>query len=536
MSLNVTPPQISCDELERELINHPDKDFTDYLINGIRTGFDTGISILPCHSCECKNSLSCRKDPVKTTELIETELKKGYVIGPFHEPPFDTYRINPISLAERKYSGKKRLVVDMSAPHNDSDHPSINDLISKEDFRLSYVKLDEAIEIIQSLGHKTKLCKTDLVDAFKLLPVKREVWPYQGICWHGKYYFFTRLVFGCRSSCKIFDHLSRAIVWIAKHNYGIQNMLHILDDFLTLDSPHVEATRTMALLTLLLNKLNIPYSVPKTIGPATQLEYVGLIVDTDAMQCCLPMNKLTRISNLVDTFLGRSKCTKLELLSLLGHLAFATRVIPPGRTFMFRLFKAAHTVKRLHHHVYLNNEAKADLNMWSQFLEHWNGVSLFINTQEIEASDMHLFTDASGLGFGGYFRHEYFYGPWPKDLMSNLSDDISISFQELYPIVIAAIHWGQTWSRKRIVFNCDNEGTVYILNKGRSKSADIMKLMRRLTLVAAQYSFCYTAKHVRGRDNRKADCLSRFQLEEFHRLAPEARVVPCPIPSEVLFA
>ena len=120
-------------------------------------------------------------------------------------------------------------------------------------------------------------------------------------------------------------------------------------------------------------------------------------------------------------------------------------------------------------------------------------------------------------------------------MMQNLEENISISFQELYPIVVAAILWGMDWSRKRIQFNCDNEATVQILNKGRSKSADIMKLMRRLTLVAAKYSFAYAARFVPGRKNVKADALSRLQIEKFRSLAPEADKLPCQLPSDIMF-
>ena len=187
--------------------------------------------------------MSSKNEPEITPDLLAKEVSKGYVIGPFDKPPFDTNRINLISLTSKKYSAKKRLDVDMSAPHDDPDNPSINDLISKEDFRLSYVKIDEAITIVKNLGKGILLCKTDLVDALKQLPTNPQIWPLQGVSWQGKYYFFTRLVFGCRSSCKIFDALSCAFVWIAKHKYGIQYILHLLDDFLTFDPPGTEATK-----------------------------------------------------------------------------------------------------------------------------------------------------------------------------------------------------------------------------------------------------------------------------------------------------
>ena len=71
--------------------------------------------------------------------------------------------------------------------------------------------------------------------------------------------FYTRQVFGSRSSPKNFDWLSQAICWIGQHNYGINVMLHLLDDFLTTDPPNATAERTMALLTF--NRLRFPIAL-----------------------------------------------------------------------------------------------------------------------------------------------------------------------------------------------------------------------------------------------------------------------------------
>jgi len=77
----------------------------------------------------------------------------------------------------------------------------------------------------------TLLCKTDICDAFKLLPIRKDQWHLYGIKWNGQYYFYQRLDFGCRSSPVLFDHLSKTICWIMQHNYGIEHVLHLLDDF-----------------------------------------------------------------------------------------------------------------------------------------------------------------------------------------------------------------------------------------------------------------------------------------------------------------
>jgi hypothetical protein len=47
------------------------------------------------------------------------------------------YRVSPIGIVEGKYSGKKRLIVDLSSPHDSEEHSSINNLIDKEQCSLT---------------------------------------------------------------------------------------------------------------------------------------------------------------------------------------------------------------------------------------------------------------------------------------------------------------------------------------------------------------------------------------------------------------
>ncbi len=129
--------------------------------------------------------------------------------------------------------------------------------------------------------------------------------------------------------------------------------------------------------------------------------------------------------------------------------------------------------------------------------------------------DLHLHTDASGVGFGGIYKNAWFSSPWPVELDLSSTGDMSIALQELYPIVVAAILWGHKWSRKRIMLHCDNMAVVYIINKGRSPCDTIMKLMRRLVIISAMSNFQFVAVHVEGTRNATADALSRLQLQKF---------------------
>ena len=526
---------VNVTQLEKELTKHPDKDFVKYLIDGFTCGFDTGLTYLPEQSLQCGNLLSAKRQPESTKELIQTELDRGYIIGPYTKPPFPTYRISPVGIAVGKYSGKKRLIVDLSAPHDNEIHQSLNDLVDKDEFSLSYVKVGTAIKIIQEKGQGSWLCKADIKDAFKLVPIKENLWPYYGIKWNNKYYFYTRLVFGSRSSPKIFDTLSEAVCWILQNNYSIETVLHLLDDFLTIDDPKVDPERTMAILTLVFNKLGIPLSEHKTQGPTTILEYLGIILDTHKMEARLPMEKVARITSILDSFLERKTCTKQELLSLLGHLNFACRVIYPGRAFVSYLISLSTTVKKLHHYVKISQECRLDIKMWTMFLKQWNGVSFFLDQQETDGEAMQFFTDATPSGFGGYFNGRWFCDKFEENMIPE-ECKASMALFELYPIVMSAVLWGEEWCKKRIIVNCDNESACEIINKGRSRIPFIMKFVRRLVWCEAKFNFTIRASYIPTGRNGIADSLSRFQMERFRRLAPQAdrQATPCLPASELM--
>lgn len=288
------------------------------------------------------------RQPGIVSDLIEKELANGYLLGPFESPPFPVYRINPIGLAEGKYSKKCRLIVDLSAPHDNQEHASINSLINKNEYSLSYVRIDDAINTIKRCGRGAMLCKTDVIDAFKIIPIKQELWRYHGISWNGRCYFFKRLCFGSRSSPRIFSLLSEAIHWIATKQYGVQNLLYLLDDFLAIIPDTLDGHRAMALLTHVFGILSISIHPDKTFGPDTVMIFLGITLDTNRMLASLPQDKIDRIRGILTEIKDKRSITKRKLLSVLGHLNFASRVIIPGRSFVSYLLSLASSVKELH--------------------------------------------------------------------------------------------------------------------------------------------------------------------------------------------
>ena len=257
---------------------------------------------------------------------------------------------------------------------------------------------------------------------------------------------------------------------------------------------------------------------------------MGIILDSVRMEAHLPGDKIERLRVAFDIFQKRRSCTLKELQSLIGSLNFACKVIPPGRPYLQRMIELTRNVKQPHHHIKLSAGFFKDLEMWKQFIVNWNGASFFLSSAWEDSECLELNTDASGvLGYGGFFRGKWFQGKWePHQQLGQ--PEISITWQELFAIVVACQIWGESLQNKRIILNCDNESVVNIVNSKRSRIPRAMDLLRHLTLLTLKYNIYIRAKHIPGKYNEIADSLSRFQFQRFRLLAPQADAIPQKIP------
>ena len=97
--------------------------------------------------------------------------------------------------------------------------------------------------------------------------------------------------------------------------------------------------------------LGVPIAKLKLEGPVTVLVFLGILLDSAAFEIMLPQDKLVCLQALIWSWCTKKSCTKRELLSLIGNLQHACRVVPPGRSFLRRMIELSTKVKELHHHI-----------------------------------------------------------------------------------------------------------------------------------------------------------------------------------------
>ncbi|XP_052062798.1 uncharacterized protein LOC127702580 isoform X1 [Mytilus californianus] len=494
----------------------------NYLVNGFKYGFDVGFRGSVHHNT-VDNLLSAKTKPDIVRQKIQNEINANRFVGPFDSKPFTEMQLSPLGLAEKKMPGTYRMIHHLSFPEGSS----INDNIPQDKCSVQYASIQDAIELIKSVGRKSFCAKTDISSAFRIINIKESQYKLFGFMWEGKYYYDKNLQMGCSSSCQIFENFSTAIEWIAKNKVLIPNIVHILDDFMIVDKTEDGCKKKLERFLAICKDMGIPISKEKTFQPSKVMSFVGYEIDTRLMEVRLPIDKLDKCHNLLTVVLQKEKITLRELQSIIGTLNFACAVVIPGRAFLRRLIDLTIGVKKSFHRIRMTKSVKQDLNTWQNFLKNFNGKSLILSDRWLTSDQLHLFTDASGTyGYGALFGSQWFLGKWDTKWQKQ-----NIAFLELYPIVLAVEIWGHRFENQCIYFHTDNIALASVINKQTSKDALIMFLIRRLVLHCLRNNVNFKAKQIYGSKNVLADALSRQQVQKFHRLAPWADTVPKPVPN-----
>ena len=326
--------------------------------------------------------------------------------------------------------------------------------------------------------------------------------------------------FSLRSAPKIFTAVADALQWALLNN-GVTIVDHYLDDFITMGPAGSEVCRqNLDRILALCRELGVPLAMDKLEGPSHCLTFLGIEIDTLSGTLRLPAEKLSHLQAALLHWASRKSCRRRELGSLIGSLQHACRVVKPGRAFLRRMIDLLHTpsATKGHHHIRLNYGFRADLQWWSTFAEHWNGVSTFPCTSRPSFT---VTSDASGSwGCGAWSGSRWFQFPWPPDTQGH------ISFKELFAGLLACAAWGKHWRSSRVQWLCDNQAAVHAVRNRSCRDQTMMRLIRCLFFLEAWFGFELVAAYLPGRTNTLADDLSRNRLSNFFSKAESPEPTP----------
>ena len=217
------PTPVVLSALKRMLGNHED---ANYFLSGFESGFCLGFNGIMTN-IRSHNSASAKENPDQVFEKVNNEIKLGRIAGPFPSPPFDPFICTPLALREKSTKGKFRLQHNLSYPYNNS---AVNLNIPDSAASVSFDSPDRAFELLLPRP-SCYLSKSDIADAFRLIPLHPSQYPLTGFSINGNYYYDKTLPMGARSACRIFETFSSALQDILVSRYYVQLTVKVPDDF-----------------------------------------------------------------------------------------------------------------------------------------------------------------------------------------------------------------------------------------------------------------------------------------------------------------
>ena len=173
-------------------------------------------------------------------------------------------------------------------------------LAPRPQWHLQYIKRDDIIKLVSKFGPGALMAKFDIDFAYRNIAVHPLDRRLLSLKWRNSYYIDLALPFGLRSAPAIFNSVADVVEWSLVNNYGIDDLLHYLDDFI-LAAPANSSicTSNLHVAVSLVATLSFPLHSQKCLGPASYMVVLGIELDTMAKIARLASDKLASIQDLL---------------------------------------------------------------------------------------------------------------------------------------------------------------------------------------------------------------------------------------------
>ncbi|KAF7785160.1 hypothetical protein Agabi119p4_1325 [Agaricus bisporus var. burnettii] len=381
-------------------------------------------------------------------------------------------------------------------------------------------------------GEELMLFKSDVLEAYKLLPVHpfwqmKQIVTVNGLC-----HVDHNNIFGGRRSGDLFITFMSLIIWIASHVWRILGLCNYVDDVFGVD--HVDnksfykpyntyLPSKQARLLECWDALGVPHKPEKQLNGQC-LTIIGIHVDAVNLTLSMPPDRKEALLKELDRFIIRrsekalrKSFTLKDFQRLAGWLNWAFNVYPLLRPSLSHLYSKIAPLRRGKAPVHMNCAISRELEWAEHHIKVSDGVILLKHLDWTAAeADYTIFCDACefGLGFWYPFLNLGYWGYAPSDTTND------IYFREGLCVAAALEDVSRRSSNSSVVIYTDNQSTFDVFS---SLHADPNHNSLFLYMADLQIS-CRLNLRVLwtpGRVNHVADALSRHKFDVVLALAPQ---------------
>lgn len=253
-------------------------------------------------------------------------------------------------------------------------------------------------------------------------------------------------------SCAAFKCFSTFLEWCLRECSGVATTVHYLDDLLFAGPVgYGQCQFLFSSFCELIAELGVSVAEEKTVGPVQVLTLLGIELHTVHATSRPSDTKLRELCAQLDECSNRRKMTFWELQSLIGHLNFACKMIPPGWAFLQHLCDAMKAASCPHHRIKGSSGMRLDLEVWKRFLGKFNGVSFWREEAKLEA-ELRLHSDVAGAsGFGVFYNKHWCAKDWPQNWVEK-GWTRDLTFLDFFPILVVVWLWDDELANHTVHF------------------------------------------------------------------------------------
>lgn len=234
--------------------------------------------------------------------------------------------------------GSIRVMNDLSFPRKETDIPSVNFFVDKNDYQTTWDNFEIVAEFLKGHKEPLELAIFDWEKAYRQLPIHISQRPFLCVMdFQGKIWIELRIGFGGVASCGVFG--SVADIWkkIIHRLLSLEQVFCWVDDNLMIRKQGQKVK--MEDIENLSRALGVKTNTKKNHNFSDEQKYIGFVWNGKEKSVRLPDKKLKIRKQQVEEFLEEDKLwTYKDLEKFVGRLNHVCYILPNMRCYMRSLY------------------------------------------------------------------------------------------------------------------------------------------------------------------------------------------------------
>lgn len=216
------------------------------------------------------------------------------------------------------------------------------------------------------------LASIDISRAYRNFAVDPFDWPLTCLFHDDRYYVDLCMPFGSRASSYYMQQMAEFIHRAFKAR-GVYVVIY-LDDALFICPRDQDPMGVFSQAITVIRELGLPLAWDKLIAPTRKIKFLGVIIDVDQREVCIPQAKIQQCLDVAKDIVSQKYISKKQLQSVIGLINFIGKGVAPARLFINRLLHCLRSAESTS--IKVGRLIREDLNWFIRFLPDYNGRSI----------------------------------------------------------------------------------------------------------------------------------------------------------------